>query len=143
MSEEKLKVREFMKSQKLCVVSTISGEGKPESALVAFSETENFEIIFGTFNNTRKYENLKKNGNVSIVIGFDDELKKTIQYEGIALEAKGEEIEMCKRIHLKKNNKTKKYNDEKEQRFFIVKPKWLRYIDLDKEPEEIISLQFV
>ncbi len=62
-------------------MSTINKEEKSESAVVAIAETEDLELIFGTFFTTRKYANLKLNPHVSVVIGWDDGEKITSELE--------------------------------------------------------------
>jgi pyridoxine/pyridoxamine 5'-phosphate oxidase len=139
---QKQKILDFIKSKKLAVISTINSGEKPQSAVVAFSETKNLEIIFGTFSTTRKYKNLQENKNVSIVIGWDEAENITVQYEGTAEEVKGKELETCREIQLKKNPSSRKYAYEKEQRYFKIKPTWIRYSDFSKEPEEIFNIVF-
>ncbi len=139
MEKDKQKILDFIKKKKLGVISTINQEGKPESAVVAFSETDKLELIFGTFNTTRKYKNLKANQNISFVIGWDEEEKITIQYEGLARDVKDEEFEECRTVHLNKNPSSKKFAFGKEQRYFKITPRWIRYSDLSlKEIFEVV-----
>lgn len=139
MPGQKSKILEFIKTQTLGVVSTIgSKDGKPQSAVMAFSEADQLEVIFGTFRDTRKYENLKNNPNVSYVIGWGD---VTVQYEGIAEEALGDQFELCRNIHLAKNPESKKYAFDPRQRFFKVKPTWIRYSDFSFDPEQVFEIQ--
>jgi len=139
--ENKDKILRFIKNQKLMVISTLNKNNYPESALVGFSENADLEVIFGIFNDTRKYLNLEGNKNVSLVIGFDINEKITIQYEGIANEVKGKELEQCKKIHIDKLENEEYVNNSKEKIFKII-PKWIRYSDLSKEPEEIFEISF-
>ena len=105
---------------------------------MAFSETDQLEIIFGTFRDTRKYENLKKNPNVSFVISWGD---VTVQYEGIVEEALGDQFELCRDIHLAKNPESKKYTFDNRQRFFKAKPQWIRYSNFSFDPERVFEMQ--
>ncbi len=134
------KILHFIEKQKLAVLSTINEQSNPESAVIAFSETDELELIFGTFQNTRKYHNLQSHPKVSLVIGWNDEEKITIQYEGIAQEINPENVEQYRQIHLLKNPASKKYAFHPLQRFFKVKPVWVRYSNLSKDPEEIFEL---
>jgi len=142
MTPQKNKILNFLKTNNLMVLSTMNKNNTPQSALVAFAETENLELIFGTFATTRKYQNLKHNNHVSLVIGTDETTNLTLQYEGIASEVTGNEFEQCKNIQLKKNPTSKKYASHKDQRYFKITPCWIRYSDLSKNPEEILELQF-
>jgi hypothetical protein len=132
---------EFIKSKKLAVISSVNSRGKPESAVVGFSETNDYEIIFGTFASSRKYQNLKHNGNVSLVIGWDE--GRTVQYEGLAEEITDPKtIGELKLVHTAKIPSAIKYIGMDEERFFIVRPKWLRYSNLSLDPWEIFEIRF-
>lgn len=132
----------FMGSHRLTVISTIDSEGnKPEAACIAFAEKENLDLIFGTSSKSRKYQNLQSNPNVSFVIGWSDE-EGTIQYEGIATELTGEESLEHGRILADKNENARVFLTKEDQRYFIVKPKWIRLVDKTKKPEEKLEISF-
>src|SRR5579859_7788803 len=81
----------FVAGQKLAVLSTVSPENGSESALMGIAVTPEFEIVFDTVKSSRKYGNLGTNPRVSLVIGCTSEV--TVQYEGIAEELTGEELQ--------------------------------------------------
>jgi len=130
-------ILKFIKQQRVCVLSTMAPDGKPEAAAIEFAETDNFELIFDTFYTYRKYPNLKANPHVAVVIGWDD---ATVQYEGIATEAEGEEMERLKAIFAKKTPGAAKFFDIPQTRYFKVTPKWLRLRDYSTTPETVIEL---
>ncbi len=99
MDKKKI-LKEFLRKNKLAVLSTVSS-GKPQSAVLEFSETDDLEIVFDTLSTSRKYKNLKNDKNVSLVIGWDENV--TVQYEGEANELSGAELEKCKNIYFEKN----------------------------------------
>jgi len=141
--EQEKRMINFLKREHLMVISTINKEGAPESAVVGYTETPNLEIIFCTFNTTRKYANLKKNPHVSLVIGWDVDEKITIQYEGVAEEViDTNELDKHKKLHIAKRPKREKHVYDSRERCFKVKPKWIRYSHLSKDPEEIFELRF-
>jgi pyridoxine/pyridoxamine 5'-phosphate oxidase len=80
----------FMARFRYGVVSSMSREGNPQSALVGIATTPELEIIFDTLNSARKYRNLIARPSCSLVVGWDGE--QTVQYEGIAAEPKGAEL---------------------------------------------------
>ncbi len=126
--DEQLKtIYEFIKQEHLCVVSTVNKNGNPSAATMAFSETPELKLIFSTSVKTRKYENINNNENVAIVIGWDFGKFITVQYEGVAKEVFGEEIDKIRNIHITKNEETKKFAFSPENRYFLVEPKWIRY----------------
>lgn len=139
MNDVRTLVRTFLASQLLCVVSTMGADGTPESALVAFSETPDLDIVFGTSHDARKYANLTSNPHVSFVIGFG---KTTLQVEGIARMATGEEEERCRTIHTTKNPASLKYAHDPKQRFFVTRPTWMRLTDTSTHPPTIGELRF-
>lgn len=64
--------------------------------------TDNEKVILDfikkhTLSTYRKYKNLQDNPRVSFVIGWDDDI--SVQYEGIAVELKGEELKKYQNIH--------------------------------------------
>lgn len=85
----KVEVYEFIAQQKLGVLGSISPEGAPQSALVGFAVTPEFEIIFDTVTNSRKSRNLIANPQCSFVVGWSGEA--SVQYEGEARQPKGAE----------------------------------------------------
>jgi general stress protein 26 len=137
---QKQKVLDFIKSQRLAVLTTINSSNKPESAAMGVGETDNLELIFGTYLSSRKYKNLQSNPNVSVVIGWDNNI--TVQYEGIATEIEGEEKEKLVTLYYTKHKNAQKYKDKPEERYFKVTPKWLRYSNLNSETWDIFEITF-
>lgn len=113
--------------------------------MITYAENENLELFFGTFQNERKYKNLKKNPHVSFVIGWDDKIHTTLQYEGVAHELKRDDLETARQYFLKKpgNINTEEFLYHPKFRFFKVTPTWIRYSNyqkfelLDKDIEEV------
>ncbi len=140
--EAKKRIMEFMGENILTVISTIDMDGnKPESAVIAFAQTENFELIFGTLAISRKYKNLQKNPNVSFVIGWNAETG-TVQYEGTAKELSDEESPAYAQILANKNPRAGRYITKKSPRLFLVKPTWIRILDMIKNPDETFEITF-
>ncbi len=142
MDVNKQKILDFIKNKKLTVLSTINSRNRPESAVVAFSETDRLELIFGTFNTTRKYRNLQNNKNVALVIGWDEKENITVQYEGLAKEVENKEFEKLIAIHLNKNPFSKTYAFDDKQKYFKITPKWIRYSNLSVKPKEVFEIGF-
>lgn len=131
MDAEQVRVRalELLKNHQLTVISTVDEvRGAPESAVVAFAERADLSIIFGTSNGSRKYQNLQKNPHVSFVTGWDPRVG-SLQYEGIAKELSANEATQYVELMALKNKQTEKFIARKDQRYFLVKPTWLRLID--------------
>ena len=141
-SNQQQKIADYISTQALGVITTVTVQGRPEAALLAVTETENLELIFGTESSTRKYRNLQHNPHVAFVIGHDFNARITIQYEGIAREISGDEAQQAKELHLKKNPGSSKYANKPQQRWFKVKPTWIRYMSLNERPADIFEISF-
>ena len=139
MDQKKIIIN-FIKKHIIGVVSTVTADNKPESAVVEFSETEDLEIIFNTLSDSRKYKNLQTKNNVAVVIGWDEDI--TVQYEGEVFELSGEELAKYKEIFFKKLPHARKWKKVKGITFFKVVPKWIRYSDLRKHPWDVFEIRF-
>lgn len=137
---KKQKIFDVLKKHRLGVISTVTAEGKPESALIGFNFFENFELTFGTFQTFRKYKNIKHNPHIAFVIGWDDDM--TVQYEGTAYELTVEELEKYQGKYLEKYPGAKKFISNSEERFFKVVPDWIRFTNLSEQPEEVFEIKF-
>ena len=136
--DKKKNILDFIKKHKLAVLATV-GEAAPESSVLEFGETDDLEIILDLFTSSRKYKNMKVNPNVSLVIGWDENI--TIQYEGVAEELSGEEKNKYQNEYWKKNPEAKRWADRKGIAYFKVTPKWIRYSDLNNHPWEIFEVE--
>ena len=137
--DQRKKILDFLNNEKIGVVATVNSEGKPEAATMVISQTDDLSLIFQTPNHYRKYKNLKKNPHVAITFGFNIDEFTTVQYEGVAREAGGEEIDMCRKIHVAKNPKSANYAYLSNNKYFIVTPKWIRYWDFIKDEKFILE----
>jgi general stress protein 26 len=140
MDNQKARILDFIKKQKVCVLSTVTKDNRSESAVIEFGEMDNLEIVFDTIETYRKYDNLLHNRNVSVAIGLDSEV--TIQYEGEATELIGDAAKAYKESYWKKNPKAQKWENSPGIKFFRIVPKWIRYADLSKRPWEIFEVSF-
>lgn len=140
MKQHKL-ISDYAASQILGVVATVNESGNPEAALVAVTDVGDLELVFGTFNTARKYANLMSNPQVAITLGNSVDEAITIQYEGIAQELSGAELERCRELHIQKNPHSKKFATKPEQRWFKVKPRWIRYSDLGSRSPVVFELR--
>ena len=133
-------VLDFIKNNNLAVVSTVNNKGNPQSAVVEFGELEDLTIVIDTLKTSRKYKNLTFNNNVSIVIGWDNDI--TVQIDATAHELKGDELENAKNAYFSKNKRAKKWENMPEITYFAFKPIWLRYLDVSKKPWLIEEFSF-
>lgn len=135
---EKKGILNFIHLHDLCVLSTVSSANLPEAAVIKFAITNNFELIFNTYNTYRKYKNMQSNPRVAIVIGGEKGI--TVQYEGKAIELKGKELEKYMTIFHQKHSKSN-WHTHPQTRFFKIVPIWLRYSDVrDFEKREMVEI---
>jgi general stress protein 26 len=138
--DQKQIILDFLKKHILAVLSTTTKDHNPQSAVLEFGETPKLEIIFDTLRTSRKYKNLQTNKNVSLVIGWDENI--TIQYEGVAQELTGNELTKYRDLYLIKNPKAKKWALDPNIAYFKISPKWIRHSNLNQHPWEIFEINF-
>jgi general stress protein 26 len=120
----------------------VSPNARPQAAVVGFAVSDQFEIVFDTLATTRKAQNLRKNPLIALVIGgltAGDE--QTVQYEGLADEPVGAELERLKQIYYSA------YPDGRSRAswpgliYIRAKPEWIRYSDYNQNPPEIVEFR--
>lgn len=136
--EIKALMLDFIRRQKIAVISTVSPENKPEAAVIEFGQTDELELIFDTFNYYRKYKNISQNPQVAFAIGWDDNI--TVQYEGEAEELSGDRLQQYKTYYFQKNPRAQRWETREGICYFRVKPAWIRYSDLTSDPWKIYEL---
>jgi general stress protein 26 len=142
--EQTEKLITFLRVQKLAVIATHGSlDQAPESALIAFAEDEQLCLYFQTGRHTRKAKNLQINAFVSFVIGFDLNIKTTVQYEGKAQKITEEaHLEQCKQLFIAKGSPTtvKNFNNPNTI-FFKVTPTWIGYSDYSDGKPNVFELK--
>jgi nitroimidazol reductase NimA-like FMN-containing flavoprotein (pyridoxamine 5'-phosphate oxidase superfamily) len=87
-------IEDIFKTSRFAVLAT-EGDGQPHASLIAVTPMEGYrKLIFATYRNTRKYQNLAHNGKVAVLVESID-IKKSGLQESFVLTAFGhvEEIE--------------------------------------------------
>ena len=119
----------FLHARKLAVLSTAASNGDPQSALVGIAVSVQLQIAFDTVKTSRKYANLKADSRISFVIGWDAEI--TVQYEGIAIEPRGEALRQAQEFYFKAWPSCIEHQQWPDITWFLVTPLWIRYSDFD------------
>jgi general stress protein 26 len=120
----------FMRRHRVAVQASVSAAGSAQAAVVGIAVTDRFEIVFDTLGSSRKAQNLRRNPKVAFVIGgLVDGEERTVQYEGLADEPTGEELERVKQAYYDV------YPDGRSRlawpglTYVRVQPAWIRYSD--------------
>lgn len=120
-------VSNFLKKERICVLSTASKEGKTESAIMSYTLKPNLSFIFSTLSKTRKLKNILENNFASIIVGgFNND--PCIQIDGLITNLEGESYDDAKKFVLEYNPSLQEYITP-DHKFFEFKPTWMRYVD--------------
>jgi general stress protein 26 len=119
----------FLQQHRLGVLATVSESGAPESAVVGIAVSDELELIFDTLASTRKCRNLRSNSHISFVIGWDKEI--TVQYEGVADEPQGAELDRLKQFYFAAYPEGPQRQSCPGITYFRVRPIWARYSDFN------------
>lgn len=134
-------VLDYLKTQRIGVLSVEMLDGSPHGATVHFAHTENpFIFYFETYREYRKAEPLfgREKTRASFVVGSDENNMKTLQLDGVAELIKEEEKEIYDSIYFGKfPNKLEKSKDPKFV-FFKFTPHWWRFTDWATQQGKII-----
>jgi general stress protein 26 len=129
---------QFLRQHRLAVQSSVSPCNHAQAAVVGFAVSEEFEIIFDALDSTRKVANLRANPRIALVIGgLNTGDERTVQYEGLADEPSGSELERLTEVYYQA------YPDGQARRswpgliYIRVRPTWIRYSDYNQDPPQI------
>src|ERR1051325_9063139 len=133
----------FIRGYRLAVQATVTPDGKAQAAVVAFAMNDAFEGGLDSVASTRKVQNLRANPSVALVIGgWGRGNEREVQYEGIADEPQGEELEPLKALYLER------FPDGYERlkwpglTYIRCRPTWIRYSDWTVEPAVVEEFSF-
>lgn len=122
------------------VVSSLAGDGTPQSALVGIAITPELEIVFDTLKTTRKYVNLVARPACSVALWWGGE--QTVQIDGLAFEPAGAAIDRYREAYFTT------WPDGRDRltwtgiTHLVVRPRWIRATDYDQSPPVIKELRF-
>src|SRR5262249_13797927 len=130
----------FLREHRLAAEASVSGSSGAQAAVVGFVISAAFEIVFDTLDSTRKVANLRQNPKVAFVIGgFAPGDERTAQYEGLADEPAGAELDRLTEVYYRV------YPDGRARRswagliYVRVRPTWIRYSDYNVSPPQIVE----
>ena len=133
---------EFLRGHRYAVQTTVSANGGPQAALVGFAVTDEFEIVFDTLETTRKVVNLRHNGKHALVIGgWEVGDERTVQFEGVADEPTGAELERVKGAYFTAFPDGPARAKFPGITYVRIRPTWIRYSDYNVSPPEIVEFR--
>lgn len=137
------RISAFLDTFILGTISTVTPDNKPEAAYVGFTHSKNLEMIIGTSNLTRKYQNIQQNPHVAMVIASTE---GEVQYEGVIKEITQEEYNSLIDSGMFKHLPgIEKYRSDPHQVYLRITPTWVRFIQHDETDaiEEITEFDSV
>jgi general stress protein 26 len=132
-------IGDFLRTQKWAVVSTVSADGVPQSAVVGIAVNGALEVVFDTLSSSRKAANLRANPRVALVAGGLDGSDRTVQYEGLADFPVGDALEDLQRTYYAA------FPDGRDRLrwpglvYVRVTPRWVRFSDFSVQPPVIVE----
>ncbi len=111
--------------------------------MVGFIVTDDFVMFFDTLESTRKVANLRNNSRIALVIGgLTDGDERTVQYEGIADEPNGLELERLKECYFVRFPGGRERQTWPGLIYVRTRPRWLRFSNFNQTPPEIVEIAF-
>ena len=109
VNEIKTYIEEIFKNSRFAVLAT-EGDGQPHASLIAVTPMKGYrKLIFATYRNTRKFQNITHNGKVAVLVESID-ISSSGQKESFVLTAFGqvediepEEKNMVFKAHLERH----------------------------------------
>ncbi|MEO5826446.1 MAG: pyridoxamine 5'-phosphate oxidase family protein [Gemmatimonadales bacterium] len=136
-------VLEFMRGHVYGVQASVSAAARPQAAVVGFVVTDAFELFFDTVDTTRKVGNLRRNSAIAFVIGsVADAASRTVQYEGIADEPRGEDLEQLRERYFLRFPDGRSRVGWPGILYLRVRPRWVRYSDFSTTLPDIVEFTF-
>jgi hypothetical protein len=130
----------FVREKKLAVQASTPHGGAPQSAVVGVVVSENIEIFFDTLSTSRKAQNLRRDGRISFVFGWDLEEAQTAQIEGVVDEPSGETLARLKKLYIGRFPDGAEREALPDITYFRARPTWIRWSDFRKVPALITEM---
>ncbi len=136
-------VLRFMRGHSLAVQASVSPSGAPQAAVVGFVVSNRFEIFFETMESSRKAANLRREPRIALVIGgLTDGDERTVQYEGVADEPSGADLQRLQRLYFRSFPDGRQRSNWPGIHYMRARPRWIRYSDYDQDAPTIREFAF-
>jgi pyridoxine/pyridoxamine 5'-phosphate oxidase len=134
MIMDKAGLLSYIRAHKLAVIGTIGPDGGPQGAVVGIAATDDFAIVFDTLSDSRKHQNLRRDGRLSVTLEGPGE--QTVQLEGRAYPVSATSASDASY----RNAYYSTWPDGPERltwpkiAYWRVEPRWARYSDYARGP---------
>jgi general stress protein 26 len=129
---------DFMRRHTLAVQASVSPSGSPQAAVVGVVITDDFDVFFDTLDQSRKAQNLRRNHRVAFVIGgLTPGDESTVQYEGIADEPTGADLERLQALYFSRFPDGRARQSWPGLIYVRARPTWIRYSNFNRTPPNI------
>ena len=129
-----------MRQHKLAVQASVSAEGAPQAAVIGIVVGEELEVCFDTLSTSRKYANLRRDPRLALVLGWDLEQACTVQFEGLADEPQGPELDSLKARYFAAFPDGVERAGWPDITYVRVRPTFIRFSDFRGTAPKIIEL---
>ncbi len=130
----------YMREQPLAVQSSAPATGRPQSAVVGIAVTDDFEVVFDADAESRKVRNLRQASGIAVVIGGTDAGdERTVQYEGVADEPEGVELERLQELYFEVFPVGRERQRWPGITYIRARPTWIRYTDFNQDPPDVVE----
>jgi len=125
----------FLRTQRLAVQASRGADDSVQAALIGIAVTDTLEVVFDTLASTRKARNLRMSPRLALVIGgWSTGDERTVQYEGIADEPAGTELDRLKAAYFDTWPDGPSRANWPGLTYVRVRPTWIRYSDFTRDP---------
>ena len=131
----------FMREHSFAVQASVSPSVSAQAAVVGIVVTDDFEVFFDTVGESRKVENLRRNPRIALVIGGTEASGRTVQYEGLADEPTGAELERLRELYFESFPDGRERQSWRGITYIRARPTWIRYSDFTTDPPAIIEFE--
>ena len=132
---------EFMRGHAWAVQASVAPGRSVQAALIGFAVTDDLHIVFQALASTRKLVNLRNNPRIALVIGgWSSGDERTLQYEGVADEPQGEELDRLTAVYRQRFSGGWSTTPWPGWVYVRVRPTWLRYSDYTARPARIVEV---
>jgi general stress protein 26 len=129
----------FMREHSIAVQASVSPSGSAQAAAVGIVVTDGFEVFFDAVDESRKVQNLRRNPRIALVIGGTGGGERTVQYEGLADEPAGAELERLRELYFESFPDGRERQSGQGITYIRARPTWIRYSDFGPDPPAIIE----